>query len=138
MTKQHLRSFIWCGVSQQCHRALAWNDLTSFVQKFYLASKKCKLCLAKRFEIPNLPEPEKLLNKRSEITLKCWDQRRFKLALSDTDDWLHIKWINANAISWVIYLQILFVNWKIVWTRHEKFCSNITSLFIVIFFDRNK
>ena len=36
---------------------------------YHLESKKCQLCLADKFEIANYPEPDKILNKRSKITV---------------------------------------------------------------------
>ena len=56
------------------------------------STKKCQLCLAEKFKITDHPEPDKLLNKRSEIISKCRHQRRFNLALFDTADWRHVKW----------------------------------------------
>ena len=53
---------------------------------YRLESKKCQLCLAEKFEIANYSEPDKLLNKRSEIISKCRHQRCFRLALFDTAD----------------------------------------------------
>ena len=42
-------------------------------------SKKCLLCLHEKLEIINYPQPEELLNKRSELISKCWHVNKFLL-----------------------------------------------------------
>ena len=43
-------------------------------------SKKCQLCLQEKFEILNYPNPNELLNKRSELISKCYHVNKFLLS----------------------------------------------------------
>ena len=80
-----LSTEFWRLKNANLHPIITWRIVRT-APSYNLTSKKCQLCLAEKFEIANFPEHEKLLNKRSEIISKCRHQRRFKLALFDTDD----------------------------------------------------
>ena len=80
-----LSTEFWRLKNANLHPIITWR-IARTTQSYNLTSKKCQLCLAEKFETANFPEPEKLLNKRSEIISKCRHQRRFKLALFDTAD----------------------------------------------------
>ena len=43
-------------------------------------TKKCRLCLQEKFEILAYPNPDELLNKRSELVSKCRHVNKFLLA----------------------------------------------------------
>ena len=49
-------------------------------------SKKCQLCLQEKFEILNYPNPNELLNKRSELISKCRHVNKFLLSNYKSND----------------------------------------------------
>ena len=49
-------------------------------------TKRCQLCLYEKYAISKYPDPENLLNKRSEIISKCPHQRKFLSSNHDTRD----------------------------------------------------
>ena len=49
---------------------LMWYTVKS-VPGYSNISKRCMLCLHKKYEILDYPDPEELLNKRSELVSKC-------------------------------------------------------------------
>ena len=49
-------------------------------------SKKCQLCLQEKFEILNYPNPNELLNKRSQLISKCRHVNKFLLSNYRSND----------------------------------------------------
>ena len=58
-------------------------------------TKCCQLYLYEKYAIITYPDPENLLNKRSEIMSKCPHQRKILLSNYDTSD------SNPNLINFV-------------------------------------
>ena len=56
--------------------SLKWYIIKS-VPAYSNISKKCQLCLQEKFEILNYPNPNELLNKRSELISKCHHVNKF-------------------------------------------------------------
>ena len=48
--------------------------------------KKCQLCLQEKFEMLNYPNPNELLNKRSELISKCRHVNKFLLSNYKSND----------------------------------------------------
>ena len=59
--------------------SLKWYIIKS-VPAYSNISKKCQLCLQEKFEILNYPNPNELLNKRSELFSKCRHVNKFLLS----------------------------------------------------------
>ena len=57
---------------------LKWHILKS-VAPYLIITKKCRLCLQQKLEILSYPNPDKLLNKRSELVSKCCHVNKFLL-----------------------------------------------------------
>ena len=57
--------------------SLKWYIIKS-VPAYSNISKKCQLCLQEKFEILNYPNPNELLNKRSELISKCCHFNNYK------------------------------------------------------------
>ena len=64
---------------------LTWCIVQS-VPGYSNISKICMLCLREKHEILNYPDQEKLLNKRSELVLKCRNVNKFLLSNYKSDD----------------------------------------------------
>ena len=58
---------------------LKWSIIKS-VPAYSNISKKCQLCLQEKFETLNYPNPNELLNKRSELISKCRRVNKFLLS----------------------------------------------------------
>ena len=65
--------------------SLKWYIIKS-VPAYSNISKKCHLCLQEKFEILNDPNPNKLLNKRSEFISKCPHVNQFLLSNHKSND----------------------------------------------------
>ena len=65
--------------------SLKWSIITALPAYSNIA-KHCQLCLNQKYAIITYPDPENLLNKRSEIMSKCPHQRKFLLSNYDTRD----------------------------------------------------
>ena len=59
--------------------SLKWYIIKSLPAQSNI-SKKCQLCLQEKFEILNYPNPNELLNKRSEHISKCRHVNKFLLS----------------------------------------------------------
>ena len=57
---------------------LKWYIIKS-VPGYSSISKRCMLCLHKKYEILNYPDQEELLNKRYELVSKCRHINKFLL-----------------------------------------------------------
>ena len=64
---------------------LKWYILKS-VAPYSNITKKCRLCLQEKFEILSYPNPDELLNKRSELVSKCRHMNKFLLANYKAND----------------------------------------------------
>ena len=64
---------------------LKWYIIKS-VPAYSSISKKCQLCLQEKFEILNFPNPNELLNKRSELISKCHHVNKFLLSTYKSND----------------------------------------------------
>ena len=64
---------------------LKWYILKS-VAPYSNITKKCRLCLQEKFEILSYPNPDELLNKRSELVSKCHHMNKFLLANYKVND----------------------------------------------------
>ena len=49
-------------------------------------SKRCMLCLCKKYEILSYPDQEELLNKRLDLISKCWYVDMFFLSNYKSND----------------------------------------------------
>ena len=49
-------------------------------------SKRCMLCLCKKYEILSYPDQEELLNKKSDLISKCWYVDMFFLSNYKSND----------------------------------------------------
>ena len=56
------------------------QSLITFLPAYSNITKRCQLCLYEKYAIITYPDPENLLNKRSEIMSKCPHQRKFLLS----------------------------------------------------------
>ena len=65
--------------------SLKWHIIKS-VPDYSNISKKYQLCLQEKFEILNYPNPNELLNKRSELTSKCRHVNKFLLSTYKSND----------------------------------------------------
>ena len=65
--------------------SLKWSIIT-VLPAYSNITKRCQLCLYEKYVIITYPDPENLLNKRSEIMSKCPHQRKFLLSNYDTRD----------------------------------------------------
>ena len=65
--------------------SLKWHIIKS-VPAYSNISKKCQLCLQEKFEILNYPNPNELLNKRSELISKCRHVNKFLLSNYKSND----------------------------------------------------
>ena len=65
--------------------SLKWSIIKS-VPAYSNFSKKCQLCLQEKFEILNYPNPNKLLNKISELISKCRHVNKFLLSNYKSND----------------------------------------------------
>ena len=65
--------------------SLKWYIIKS-VPAYSNISKKCQLCLQEKFEILNYPNPNELLNKRSELISKCRHVNKFLLSNYKSND----------------------------------------------------
>ena len=61
-----LSTEFWRLKNANLNAVITWRIVRT-APSYRLKSKKCQLCLAEKLEIANYPEPNKLLNKRSEI-----------------------------------------------------------------------
>ena len=59
--------------------SLKWSFVKS-ASGYSNITKKCLLCLHEKLEIINYPNQEELLNKRSELILKCCDVNKYLLS----------------------------------------------------------
>ena len=64
---------------------LKWYIIKS-VPRYSNISKRCMLCLHEKYEILNCPDQEELLNKRSELVLKCRHINKFLLSNYKSND----------------------------------------------------
>ena len=64
---------------------LKWHILKS-VAPYSNITKKCRLCLPEKFEIFSYPNPDELLNKRSELVSKCGHVNEFLLINYEAND----------------------------------------------------
>ena len=66
-----LAKYIWdLKLKHNVTPTLKWHILKS-VAPYSNITKKCRLCLQEKFEILSYPNPDELLNKRSELVSKC-------------------------------------------------------------------
>ena len=65
--------------------SLKWYIIKS-VPGYSNISKRCMLCLHEKYEILNYPDQQKLLNKRSELVLKCRHINKFLLSNYKSND----------------------------------------------------
>ena len=65
--------------------SLKWSIITVLPAYSHI-QKRCQLCLYGKHAIITYPDPENLLNKRSEIISKCPHQQKFLLSTYDTRD----------------------------------------------------
>ena len=75
-----LSSYIW-EIKDQLNitPSLKWYIVKN-VPSYSNISKRCQLCLHEKFEILTYPNPEELLNKRSELVSKCRHVNKFLLS----------------------------------------------------------
>lgn len=75
-----LSSYIWEMKEKfNVTPSLKWYIVKS-VPSYSNISKRCQLCLQEKFEILNYPNPDELLNKRSELVSKCRHVNKFLLS----------------------------------------------------------
>ena len=77
--------------------SLKWSVITVLPAYSHIP-KLCQLCLYGKYAIITYPDPEKLLNKRSEIMSKYPYQQKFLLSTYDTRDW-NVDQINFTNCS---------------------------------------
>ena len=65
--------------------SLKWSIIIS-VPAYSNISKKCRLPLQEKFEILNYPNPNELLNKRSELISKCRHVNKFLVSNYKSND----------------------------------------------------
>ena len=64
---------------------LTWSVVRT-VPAYSNTAKKCALCLHQNLEILMNPDPEELLNKRSQIMSRCPHERKYLLSNDDSKD----------------------------------------------------
>ena len=75
-----LAKYIWdLKLKHNVTPTLQWYIVKSVVP-YSNITKKCGLCLQEKFEILTYPNPEELLNKRSELVSKCRHVNKFLLS----------------------------------------------------------
>ena len=62
---------------------LVWS-IAKKVPPYSNISKRCLLCVHEKLEITNYPQPEELLNKRSELRSRCRHANKFLLCNCNT------------------------------------------------------
>ena len=65
--------------------SLKWSIIKT-VWAYSNIYKKCPLCLQEKYEILNYPNPNELINKRSELILKCYHVNKFLLSIYKSND----------------------------------------------------
>ena len=78
-TDKTLSKYVWEIKKFKIIPSLKWSIIKS-APAYSNISKKCQLCLQENFEILNYPNPNKLLNKRSELVSKCRHVNKFLLS----------------------------------------------------------
>ena len=85
-TDTTLSKYIWEVTRKlKMMSSLKWYIIKS-VPAYSNISKKCQLCLQEKFEILNYPNPNELLNKRSELISKCHHVNKFLLSSYKSSD----------------------------------------------------
>ena len=97
-----LSTEFWRLKNENSNPNITWRIVRT-APPFNLSSKKCQLCLAEKIEITNHPEPDKLLNKRSEIILKLSSSASFQFGT------LRHRWLTSHQMKpwyWNIFRQL--------------------------------
>ena len=75
-----LAKYVWdLKLKHNVKPTMKWHILKS-VAPYSNITKKCRLCLREKFEILSYPNPDELLNKRSEPVSKCRHVNKFLFA----------------------------------------------------------
>ena len=85
-TETTLSKYVW-KIKKKFKRmpSLKWSIIKS-VPTYSNISKKCQFCLQEKFEFLNYPNPNELLNKRSEFISKCRNVNKFLLSNYKSND----------------------------------------------------
>ena len=87
-----LAKYVWdLKLKHNVTPTLKWHILKS-VTPYSNITKKCRLCLQEKFEILSCPNPDELLNKRSELVSKWRHVNKFLLANYKVNDWHQTYW----------------------------------------------
>ena len=105
-----LSKFIWHLKDNNTDFKIKWSILTS-AAAYSNKSKRCNLCLAKKFFIIKA-EKSTLLNKRSELVSKCSHENKFYLMNLKADHTLLTNFTVITVIS-VISISKLYIRPKI-------------------------
>ena len=128
-----LSTYVWELKDKGINPALKLSILTH-ARPYSNVSKKCNLCLRKKYEILFYKNKEELLNKRSEIIAKCRHMNKFILANYKSKDWTQF-FTFFNSSNYVIYKLII---WKFVKEYHSVVNMKLTVLNLVLFFFQNR
>ena len=74
-----LTDYVWRKKEQEHELPTIKWTIEKTVPAYNNVSKRCLLCLEEKISIIEFPEPENLLNKRSELVNKCLHQNKFLL-----------------------------------------------------------
>ena len=85
-TDTTLSRYVWEIKNKFKIRPSMERSIIKSVPAYSNISKKCQLCLQQKFEILNYPNPNELLNKRSELISKCSHVNKFLLSNYKSND----------------------------------------------------